>query len=285
MHRYLTLAAAALLAGGCAIAQEGRFERTLSVNGPLNLDVETDAGGIVVNAGPAGSIQIRGILKPSQSGWLSGAAFGDVGERIRRIESHPPIVQNGGTVRVGHLSRSETRGIQMRIEITAPPQTRLLARADSGGIRVDGIQGPADLKTDSGGVRARNIGADVRAATDSGGIHVEGVRGSVHARADSGGIEAYNVAGAIDAETDSGGLHLGQTKADTIRARTDSGGAEIKLARASGYDVRAVSDSGHVSVSELTVRGTLSRHRAEGRVRGGGPLVDVQVGSGHVSVE
>lgn len=282
MNRYLIFAAAAVLAGGCAIAQEGRFERTLTAGGPLQLDVETDAGGIVVTAGPAGTIQIRGILK-AQTGWLNGG--GDVEARIRRIEQNPPIVQSGTAVRVGHLGRGELRGISMRLEITAPPQTRLRARADSGGIRVEGIQGPVDVKTDSGGVHARNIGSDVNAETDSGGVRLQNVRGTVFARADSGGVEALEIAGNIDVATDSGGLRLGQTKAGTIRARTDSGGAMVRLARDAGYDVRAVAGSGRVSVADLAVRGTLSRHHAEGKVRGGGPLVDVQAGSGHVTVE
>ncbi len=283
MHRLTTLAAIILLAAGFVFGQEGKFERTLSVSGSLDLDVETDSGGIVVTAGSAGTIQVRGILK-AQNGWLSGVT-GDIAGRIRRLEQNPPIIQTGNSVRVGHLPNGELRGISMRLEITAPPQTKLRARADSGGIRVEGIQGPVDIQTDSGGVQARNIGSDVRATTDSGGVHVENVRGSVYARADSGGIDALEVAGGIDVQTDSGGLRLTQTKPDTIRAKTDSGGADIKLAHSSGYDIRASSDSGRVSVAELTVRGTISRNHAEGKVRGGGPLVDVRVGSGHVSID
>jgi hypothetical protein len=52
-----------LIATGLSCAQaNGSFERTLKVSGPVDLDLTTDAGGIFVVPGPAGSVHIRGIL-------------------------------------------------------------------------------------------------------------------------------------------------------------------------------------------------------------------------------
>src|SRR5262245_55106386 len=94
--------ATTLLALGTASAQrfERTFERTLNLSGPVNLDIETDSGGIQVIAGPEGAVRIRGILKANQ-GWLRSS---DVEDRIRRLESNPPVEQTGNTVRVGHVS-------------------------------------------------------------------------------------------------------------------------------------------------------------------------------------
>jgi Putative adhesin len=281
--KLIGLTLASFLAAGPTFAQEGKFERTLKVSGTVDLDLMTDSGGIVVTPGPPGSVHIRAILK-GQLGWMFGGSA-DIESRIRRLEQNPPIHQTGNTIQVGHVARNELRGISMRLEIITPPDAKLRARADSGGIRVDGIKGPVDCHTDSGGVEARNIGSEVRAGADSGGIHIRNVQGPVYARADSGGIEALDVAGAIDAQTDSGGINVAQTKPDIIHAKADSGGAHVRLASNAGYDVRASSDSGHVSVAEVVVRGTISKHRTEGKVRGGGPLVDVHAGSGTVTVE
>ncbi len=275
--------AVTLLSVSLALAQEGRFERTLTVSGTVDLDISTDSGGLVVIPGPPGSVQIRGILK-AQRGWMGGG-MADVESRLRRLEQNPPIRQTGNTIQAGHVAKNELRGISMRLEIVSPPDTKVRARADSGGIRIEGMKGPVDCQTDSGGVEAKNIGSEVRAATDSGGIHIRNVNGPVHARADSGGIEALDIAGSIDAQTDSGGIRVAQTKPETVRAKADSGGAHIKLVSNAGYDVRASSDSGHISVSEIAVHGTLSKHRMEGRVRGGGPLVDVHVSSGTITIE
>ncbi|MBV9762418.1 MAG: DUF4097 family beta strand repeat protein [Acidobacteriaceae bacterium] len=274
----LTVAGAAL----CAAQSQGSFDRTLSVSGPVDLDVMTDSGGITVTSGSSSAVHIHAILKADHN-WFSSS---DVEQHIREIERNPPIEQNGNHIRIGYVhSRDLLKNISMRLEIETPRDTRLRARADSGGIRVTGIHGPAETHTDSGGIDVRDIDSDVRAEADSGGIRIEGVKGAAFVRVDSGGIEAQDIAGSIDAETDSGGIHLSQTHAAPIRAKADSGGVSVRLASNAGYDVNVESDSGRISVPEMSVNGELSKHRVEGKVRGGGPTVNIRVESGNVSIE
>ena len=260
----------AIAVGLChAQRAEGSFDRTLSVTGFVDLDLTTDAGGIHVTPGPPGTVRIHGILKAGDN-WFT---LGNVESHIRELEAHPPIEQNGNSIRVAVRSKSLLRGISMRLEVEAPSDSRLRAHADSGGIDVRGIKGPVECHTDSGGIQASEIDGEVRATADSGGIHVRRVRGPVYARADSGGIEALEIAGSVDAGADSGGVHVSQTTPASIKARTDSGGAEIILARAGGYDIRAHAGSGGITAPDVTVSGTISRHDVNGRLRGGGPLV------------
>ncbi len=271
-----------LLAAAAAFAQvpEGRFERTLRVSGPVRLDLITDSGGISVARGEPGTVQIRGILNGR-----GGADPGEVERRIRALEQNPPIEQTGNTIRVGHVeSKKLLKGVSMRLEVLAPPDSSLVARADSGKIRVEGIEGPVDAEADSGGIVAAGIGSKVRAVTDSGGIEIRRVSGPVFARADSGGIEALEVAGAIDVETDSGGVRVSQTTPAPVRVEVDSGSAEVRLAPNAGYTLLARSDNGRID-TELTVRRTTSRNRVEGTIRGGGPRVDIEVDSGNVRIE
>jgi hypothetical protein len=267
-----------------AAQSEQTFERTLNVSGPVHLEAMTDAGGISVTPGPAGSVHIRGILKPQRMSSFFGG--GDPEANIRRLIEKPPIEQTGSSIRVGYVSdKSLLRGVSMRLEITAPAATDVRARADSGGIHIEGVNGPVDCQTDSGGIQISGIRSKVRAAADSGGVHIRNIKGSVYARADSGGIETLDVAGDIDAETDSGGIHMSQSTAAPVKARADSGGVTLKLASSGGYDIRASSDSGHVRTPEMAVSGTVSRNRAEGKVRGGGSLVDIKVDSGNVDIQ
>ncbi len=276
------LAGAILLAAIPASAQiEGSFDRTLRVSGPVELDVTTDSGGISVRPGATGSVHIHAILK-GHHGWGSG----DVDRRIHELERNPPVEQIGNRVRVGYVTnRSLLRNISMRFEIETPASTQLRARADSGGIEAEGLHGPVDCRTDSGGIELRQIGSDVRATADSGGVRITGVHGSVYARADSGSIDAYDVAGQIDVKVDSGGVRLSQTRPAPIRAEADSGGVRVKLAPNGGYDLSLATGSGRINVPEMTVRGSYSRHRVEGKVRGGGPPVDILVDSGGIDVE
>jgi hypothetical protein len=271
----------AITVGLChAQRTDGSFDRTLKVSGFVDLDLATDAGGIHVIPGPPGTVRIRGILKAGDN-WFTR---GDVDSRIHELEVHPPVEQTGNSIRVAVRSRSLLKGISMRLEVEAPRDSRLRARADSGGIDVRGIKGPVDCQTDSGGIHASEIDGEVRATADSGGIHVRRVNGPVYARADSGGIEAMEIAGSVDAEADSGGVRVSQTIPALIKARTDSGGAEITLARAGGYEIRAHAGSGRITAPDVTVSGTISRHDVNGKLRGGGPLVDVQADSGHIDI-
>ena len=204
--------------------------------------------------------------------------------RIRELETHPPIEQTGNTIRVAVRSRSLLKGLSMRLEVEAPRDSRLRARADSGGIDVRGIKGPVECHTDSGGIHASEIDGEVRAMADSGGIHIRRINGPVYARADSGGIEAMEVAGSVDAAVDSGGVRVSQTIPALLKARTDSGGADITLASAGGYEIRAHAGSGGITARDVAVSGTISRHEVNGKLRGGGPLVDVQADSGHIDI-
>lgn len=261
--------------------QDGSFDKSLTVSGSVDLDVQTDSGAITIRPGSANSVQIHAILK-ADHGWFGS---GDVEARIHELETHPPVEQNGNRVRIGYAREGLLRNISMRFEIETPADTHLRARADSGGIHVDGIRGPVDCKTDSGGIEINDVSANVRAAADSGGIHVKNVNGSLYARVDSGGIEASGIAGAIDAQTDSGSLKLLQTIAAPISAKADSGSVTVALAQGAGYDVSADTESGHVSVPEMTIHSVFSNHHIEGKVRGGGPLVKIQVESGSVTID
>ena len=267
-----------------AAPAEGSFDKSVTVSSPVELDVKTDSGGITVVRGASGVVRVHAILK-GQHNWYGS---GDVEGRIRELERNPPVEKSGSQVRIGYVrDRDLLKGVSMRLEIETPPDTQLRARADSGGIRVDGIRGPVDVHTDSGGIEVHNIASEVRATADSGGIHVSNVNGPVTAHVDSGGIEASEVAGNIDAKADSGSIRLSQTKAAPIHVRSDSGGVTVKLAPSAGYDAQLATSSGRIHVPEMTVtaNGSFSEHRVDGKIRGGGPLIDIHVDSGGITVE
>ena len=263
-------------------AQEGSFDRSVSVSGPVDLDIRTDSGGITVEPGQSSTVQIHAILK-AEGNWFGS---GDVAGRIRELERNPPVEQNGNTVRIGYVHDGNLlRGISMRVEVRTPADTHLRAHADSGGIHVEGLKGPIDCKTDSGGIQVRDIQSDVHVAADSGGIRIDHVDGAVTARVDSGGVEATNVTGQIDAQADSGSVRLSQTQAAPIRAKADSGGVSVRLAKNAGYNLSVEADSGNISVPEMTVKSGFSSHHIQGQVGSGGPPVEIRVSSGNVSVQ
>jgi hypothetical protein len=263
--------------------EEGSFDKTLSVSGPVEMDVTTSSGGITVTHGSPGLVRIHATLTSDQ-GWFTSS---DAAERIRELERNPPVEQNGNRVRLGYAEgrRELMRGISIRFEIQTPPDTRVRASAASGSVRVDGVNGPVDCKTASGGIEIQNVAADVHASSASGSQHIRNIKGAVVAHSASGGTEALEVAGPIEAEAASGSVRLSQTVAASIRARTASGSVTVELAHTSGYDVTIATGSGHMTVPEMTVNSSFSRHHIEGKVRSGGPEVSVHTASGSVRID
>ena len=157
------------------------------------------------------------------------------------------------------------------------------AKADSGGIRVEDVQGPVDCSTDSGYVEVIGVSAAVRAEADSGRIEIRQVAGPVQVEVDSGEIQALEIGGEIEARADSGDIRLSQPCPPASRAQADSGKILVKLAAGAGYTLRARADSGNIHVPELT-RSNSSRNEVDGDIRGGGPTVDLEVDSGDIDL-
>ncbi len=63
-------------------AVEGRFERTLSVSGPVDLEVLTGSGRIEVRAGSSSVVQVIGVIR-ARDDWRSSAQ-----EKVRYLEAN-----------------------------------------------------------------------------------------------------------------------------------------------------------------------------------------------------
>ena len=111
------------------------------------------------------------------------------------------------------------------------------------------------------------------------------MKGSFFARVDSGQVKASGIEGSIDAQADSGTINLAQSKAAPISAHADSGTVRVRLASGSGYDLNASAESGTISHPDMSSQTESSHHRVEGKIRNGGPLVNLKVESGTITVD
>ena len=120
--------ATALTALPAAAAQEGHFDRTLSVTGAVDLSVQTGSGNISVKPGDSSKVEVHATMRADHS-WLNG----DASARIHDIETNPPIEQNGNTIRIGHFDdRGREHGISISYEVIVPEQTKLHSESGSG---------------------------------------------------------------------------------------------------------------------------------------------------------
>jgi DUF4097 and DUF4098 domain-containing protein YvlB len=297
---------------------EGSFQRTLQVSGPVNLDISTGSGNIQVRTGNTGQVQVSGHIKVNN--W-----FGSDGEdRVKRIESNPPIQQSGNDIRIGHIEDESLRhNVSISYELVVPPDTQLRSHTGSGDQTVQGLHGRTEVESGSGNLRVSDIGAELRTDTGSGDVQIDRVNGGVQARAGSGDIHATGVAGAFEGHTGSGHIRVEQTAPGSVRAETGSGGIEmrglhgslqasagsgdididgeptgswtvhtgsgtvrLKVGSSTAFDLDAHTSSGSIHVSQpVTMQGSIDRKEIRGKVNGGGVSVRVETESGNIEIE
>jgi len=316
----LSLTALCLCFVSPAAAAEGHFARTLQVSGAVELEVQTGSGTIDVRTGDSSTVRITGTIRAT-GGWFDSA---DADSKVHSLETDPPIEQHGNIIKIGHIEDEELkRNVSISYEIVTPVETRLRSSSGSGEQNLSGVRGPVEASSGSGSLRLASIGDMVRASTGSGHISVEGVKGSVHASTGSGEIRATGVAGGLRASTGSGNVTLRQIAPGDVEVSTGSGTLELegvhgavhantasgnilvegqgqdswRLSTASGsVTVRLPSDQGFTlhahtvsgsihTAREMTVQGELGKHSLEGKVGGGGFLLDVSTVSGNIRVE
>ena len=299
-------------------AVEGSFQRDLQVSGPVNLDVATGSGNITITTGGSGQVHISGHIR---AGHRSDS---DTESRVRQLEQNPPIVQNGNTIRVGHIESSELRrNISISYELVVPAETEVRSNTGSGNVRVEGTRGELNAESGSGSLDIRRIGASVRAHTGSGDVVLEDIHGSAKVHTGSGSIRADKISAGFDGETGSGGIELRATGPGAVRAEAGSGNVELhgvsgslnaqtgsgnieaegapegpwivhtgsgsvrlRLPQQASFELDAHTGSGHINANHpVTVQGTTGRHDLRGKVGGGGVPVEVHTGSGNVDID
>jgi len=314
------LVAAIVFLGGSSRAADGQFNKTLTVSGAVDLQVETGSGEIKVRPGSDNSVHIVGRIHAG-NGWFSDD---NAEQRVKLIEQNPPIYQDGNTIRVGRIQDERLRrNISIDYEITTPTNTRLVAETGSGDIDASGLQLNLKAKTGSGTVVISDIGSEVRADTGSGDVTLDNIKGRAYVDTGSGSIHAKSIGGAFVGDTGSGDVELeqnapGETKIDTgsgtvhatgltgpvtidtgsgditadgqVKAEwhldAGSGNVELRVPSDAAFDLYAHTNSGSIDTSNhsVEVTGVLRHTELRGKVRGGGALVEIKTGSGDITL-
>ncbi len=203
-----------------ATAQDGYFRRALTVSGAVELNIENNSGDIVVHDGPPGSVTVIGRIRIKNS-LFSG---GDLQGRIRQLESNPPLLHNGNSIRIEPIRDiALSRRLSIHYELVVPAETRMASRTGSGDQTVEGLRGPIRLHTGSGDLKLTSIGGDIEVDTGSGDVTLEDIRAGAQAQTGSGDIRAMGIRGGLRARTGSGDVRLRQLDGGPIVVSTGSG--------------------------------------------------------------
>jgi DUF4097 and DUF4098 domain-containing protein YvlB len=317
--------ALAAVSSACAVdaqsfAASGMFERTLEVSGPVVLDVETGSGSIEIRRGPTAQVRIVGHIRAHRGFWNNSSAE----DRVRAIEATPPVEQTGNTIDIGHFERRDMgRNVSISYELMVPADTSVRSRTGSGSHEIDAIRGPVEAETGSGRIRVGRVDGAVSASTGSGNIEVLGAGQGLQASTGSGSVTARQVIGPAKARSGSGEIDVefagagdgdfgtgsgsitvtgarGQLRAQAGSGRiaiegnpsgdwsvdSGSGGITLKLPSTAAFNLDAETSSGSITSNHpIESVGSISKRRIQGRVRGGGPRLQVSASSGSIRLD
>jgi hypothetical protein len=275
MKRFALAAAILALAAVPALANEATFERNLTVNGHVELAVSTGSGHIHITHGSGDRVHIVGRVK---SNW------GGNDQKVQEIANNPPIEQTGNIIRIGQ-HHENYHNISIEYDIEAPANSFLEANSGSGDIKDDGVGENAKLGTGSGSINATGLQNGFVVNTGSGNIYAEQTgQGDVKAQTGSGNVELKGVDGSLHAGTGSGNIKVTGTPTSDWKLGTGSGGVELWAGDAA-FTLDASTGSGTVHTDqEMAVQGSFDKHHIVGKVRGGGPTVRIETGSGDIRV-
>ncbi|HEY6248313.1 MAG TPA: DUF4097 family beta strand repeat-containing protein [Candidatus Angelobacter sp.] len=299
-------------------SETGTFDRTLQVSGTVDLDVLSGSGNVKVHSGGNGSVYVHATIHARDS-WFGLSAQ----EKIKKLQSNPPIEQQGNTIHVGKIEDRELQqNVSIDYDVTVPAQTKVSsqtgsgdqnirglqlaviahtgsgnitvdeigagvhARSGSGDLRISGVNGPLNAEAGSGNIHARGIAGDVSVNTGSGEIEIEQTApGGVRASAGSGNVKLHGVKGSLRAETGSGDITVDGEPTGDWRVSAGSGNIDLRVPSSASFNIDARTSSGTLKVNrQVTMQGTFSRNHVQGKVGSGGVLVDLHTGSGDIQV-
>ena len=308
--------ALAVLAGcNAGAAASGNFDRTLSVSGPIRLELSNASGDVNITGSADGKVHIHGDVRASKFG------FGNPQTRLDEILSNPSVEQRGDTIRIGK-DVSHFPNVAIAYSIQAPHDTEVdvtvasgaqnirdlrgpvKVHAASGTIRVEKIDRDADLYTASGSVTASDIGSDVDVSSASGNVTVANVKGDVHVKAISGIIRVSHPGGRVEGNTASGEVEIHDAANDVTahaasgrvyvqgnpgaqgywNLKTASGGVQISVPASANFHLSAEAVSGEIRTDIPIVVEEQGKHSLRARVGNGGGRIEVRTASGEIRV-
>src|ERR1700740_96358 len=307
---------AALAGAGCAMGPSvsGSFDRTLSVSGPIRLELNNTSGDVSITGSADGKVHVHGDAR------ASGMGFESPDKRLNALLASPPVEQHGNTVRIGEEMR-RLRNVNVSYTIEVPHDTEIAspvlsgaqtiqdvrgpvkAEAASGSIRVSHIERQTQLSTLSGSIRADNIGDDIHANSASGTVTVSDIKGDVRISALSGSTQIIKPGGRVDASTASGSVDVeganGDVKAHAASGRvnvqgnpgassywdlkTASGSVQLGVPASANFHLPAEAVSGEIKTDIPVVVEEQGKHSLRVRVgNGNGGRVEIHTVSGEI---
>jgi hypothetical protein len=280
--RFTLAIAAFLLLSGCIDVDFGPSERyqadfqyTYDLQPGAHINLENMNGSVEIMGWAANKVEITGVKFASTREGL---------DSVRIDIHHTPDSLDIRTWRPS--SHFGSMGARYAMKV---PRTAILERitTTNARVRVQDLDTSASLRTSNGGIRVENVGGAVDAQTSNSSVELHSIGGDAHVRTSNGRIHAEGIAGECTAHTSNSSItiELDHAPKNGIRAETSNGGITLRLPGNTGARVEADTSNGSVR-TDFDLEGNVreSRNHLNGKIGGGGPLIELTTRNGNVGI-
>ena len=235
----VVMCASLALAPQRTTAADNTFDRTLTVSGPVRLELSNGSGSVDIRGSADGKVHIFGKVT---AGW---SVFGNSDKNVQDLVANPPIQQHDNVVRIGSGVSSLFHNVSIDYKIEVPHDTDVDASVASGGMTIDNLRGPVKASSASGYLHVYGVERDTQLSVASGSIDVSNVGGFLHANSASGDVVLADIKGDVSTRAASGSIRV-SNPGGRVEASSASGSVEVSGAR---NDVKVSAISGSVNVT------------------------------------
>jgi DUF4097 and DUF4098 domain-containing protein YvlB len=273
----LPFLAAITMLGASQATRAEEIAKTFAVTGHTHVRVQTDDGAVRISTGDIKQVEIRVVY--------SGYKL----DRDLRVST----AQNGDTVEV--IAKSSSGGFfnwgvrhsSLRIEVHMPKDTDLEVATGDGSVEADSINGNVDIKTGDGSITVLGGKGTVRMRTGDGHIDGKDLDGNVDVSTGDGSVNMEGRFDVLNVKTGDGSVTVRARSGSKVNApwnvHTGDGSIDLDLPGEMQANIDASTHDGHISLGiPVTVEGTFSSSRINGKMNGGGQAIVVRTGDGSI---
>jgi DUF4097 and DUF4098 domain-containing protein YvlB len=250
-----------------------------------------------------GSIEISGWDQSTVD--ITATKYAETAELLDQVKVDVATDSSGVHIRT---VAPESGNVGVKYVIKVPRSAQLAEiRSTNGALRINEVDGPANLHTTNGAVRVAKMRGKLDIQTTNGAIDMQEVEGEVLAHTTNGAVHASVVHGSLTATTSNGGVHadLEDSRGGPINLTTTNGGVDLKLGTVSQSAVKAITTNGGITVRmpasagarikaetsernqvhsdfEVHQEGTNSPSHLEGTVGSGGQTLELTTSQGGI---
>jgi Putative adhesin len=271
------LMAGVLALWGVEAARADEVAKTFTVSGHAKVRVETDDGAVRVSTGDIKQIEIRVVY----SGYKLDRDLRVSTEQNR--DSVEVVAKTSG----GSFWNWGVRHSSLRVEVHMPKDADLSVRTGDGSVEADSINGNMEVDTGDGSIKVQGAKGSIRFHTGDGSIEAMALDGTVDASSGDGHINLEGRFDGLKIKTGDGSVTAKASAGSKVSTGwtiyTGDGSVDVEIPGDLQANIDASTHDGHISLGlPVTMEGTFSSTKIQGKLNGGGMPVEIHTGDGSI---